>query len=413
MKKLYLIVSVLLLPSLAILAFGDNIEFIGSYDNLSEAYDVDVIWPYAYVCEYLCSSGLVILDISDPEIPIFVSSYVTPGRTHDIDVENGYAYLADDTGLHIIDVSIPEDPVYVSQYDTYGRAFGVFVYGDHVIVACGSQGLLIFDVSDPSVPDLIGSCYIPFCASGVYVAGNVAYIAAHDFTLYTVDISILSNPTILAVIDTPGYARRGVYLIGNYAFVPDWGAGLQIIDIADPSNPILEGNYNTSGHSLNVYVKDFAYLTDCGSGIHILNIDDPSDPILLASYNTPGTARGIDVVADFIFVADVSSLQILKLITTSIDDHSEGLPDKILISQNYPNPFNSSTIIQYSLPDEAYVTINIYDLLGQNIVTLVSKKQTAGLYQVTWNADNVPSGIYIYSIKAGEYYQTQKCILLK
>jgi len=412
MKKIYLVVSVLL-AGIAVSSFGENIEFVGSYDNLTDAYDVDVIWPYAYICEYLSSSGLVILDISDPTNPVFVSSYTTPGRTHDIDVENGYAYLADDIGLHIVDVSIPEDPIYVSQYDTDGRAFGIFAYGDLVFVACGSDGLLIFDVSNPSVPDLIGSCYIPYCASGVYAIGNIAYIAAHDFTLYTVDISIPSNPIILAMIDTPGYARRGVYLRGNYAFVPDWGAGLQIIDITDPSNPIHIGNYNSPGYSLNVYVKDCAYFTDFGSGVFVLDINEPSNPILLASYNTPGTARGLDVVSGYIFIADVSSLQILRLITTGIDTDAELRPDSYILIQNYPNPFNSSTIIQYSLSDETYVTVNIYDLLGRNIETLVSQQQTAGSYQIAWNADHVPSGIYFYKIQTSDFSSTKKMILMK
>lgn len=83
------------------------------------------------------------------------------------------------------------------------------------------------------------------------------------------------------------------------------------------------------------------------------------------------------------------------------------------ISQNYPNPFNPVTTIQYELPNRLDVQITIYDLLGREVTTLVSETQEAGHKSVQWNATNVPSGMYFYQVRAGEFVQTRKMVLLK
>ncbi|NQV18864.1 MAG: T9SS type A sorting domain-containing protein, partial [Armatimonadetes bacterium] len=89
------------------------------------------------------------------------------------------------------------------------------------------------------------------------------------------------------------------------------------------------------------------------------------------------------------------------------------LPHEYSLSQNYPNPFNPVTTIQYSLPQRSDVQITIYDLLGKEVITLISETQDAGYKSIQWNASNVPSGMYFYQIKAGTYVQTKKMVLLK
>jgi hypothetical protein len=95
-----------------------------------------------------------------------------------------------------------------------------------------------------------------------------------------------------------------------------------------------------------------------------------------------------------------------------IDDEID-VPVDYSLSQNYPNPFNASTTINYSIPDEGYVTIDVYDIMGRKIETLVSSHQSAGSHSVTWNADDVSSGIYLYRIQAGDYSESRRCNLLK
>ena len=88
------------------------------------------------------------------------------------------------------------------------------------------------------------------------------------------------------------------------------------------------------------------------------------------------------------------------------------------VSQNYPNPFNPVTTIKYKLPKIGFVNITVYDMLGNIINQLVNEIQNSGYKSAQWNAKNnqgnpVSAGVYLYSIKAGNFRQTKKMILLK
>ena len=94
------------------------------------------------------------------------------------------------------------------------------------------------------------------------------------------------------------------------------------------------------------------------------------------------------------------------------------LPQKYILYQNYPNPFNPITSIKYDLPIDTRVTIEIYNIIGNKITTLIDKNMDAGSHIVRWNStDNndakIPSGIYFYHIKTNEFIKTKKMILLK
>ncbi len=81
--------------------------------------------------------------------------------------------------------------------------------------------------------------------------------------------------------------------------------------------------------------------------------------------------------------------------------------------QNYPNPFNPSTLIEYEIPVDDFVTLRIYDVLGNEIMTLVNEPRKAGRHSVLFNAIDLPSGLYIYSLAAGTYHDAKKFLLLK
>ncbi|MEW6412747.1 MAG: FlgD immunoglobulin-like domain containing protein [Candidatus Zixiibacteriota bacterium] len=94
------------------------------------------------------------------------------------------------------------------------------------------------------------------------------------------------------------------------------------------------------------------------------------------------------------------------------------LPDKFAVKQNYPNPFNPSTTIQYSLPERTHVTIDIYNLLGQKVRQLVDEMQTAGEHTVLWDGNDeggngVATGMYFYRVKAGDFIDNKKMLLVK
>ena len=86
---------------------------------------------------------------------------------------------------------------------------------------------------------------------------------------------------------------------------------------------------------------------------------------------------------------------------------------EFLLSQNYPNPFNACTKIKYSIQQSSNVVIKVFDVLGNEIETLVKEEKPAGTYEVTWYAENLPSGVYFYQLRAGSFVETKKMILLK
>ncbi|MCX6826656.1 MAG: T9SS type A sorting domain-containing protein, partial [candidate division Zixibacteria bacterium] len=100
------------------------------------------------------------------------------------------------------------------------------------------------------------------------------------------------------------------------------------------------------------------------------------------------------------------------------EDRDILLPSSIYLKQNYPNPFNPSTTIEYSLPIRSHVIIDIYNILGQKINTVVDRTESMGNHSAGWNGLNyegkaVSSGIYLYQIRAGNYVETRKMLLLK
>jgi len=97
---------------------------------------------------------------------------------------------------------------------------------------------------------------------------------------------------------------------------------------------------------------------------------------------------------------------------TSVND-MPATPEQFIMTQNYPNPFNSSTIIDYLLPRSSFVTLDVYDILGKRVRTLVSSFQEAGTHRATWDAGEMPSGQYCYQIEAGDLITRKKMTLVK
>jgi hypothetical protein len=109
----------------------------------------------------------------------------------------------------------------------------------------------------------------------------------------------------------------------------------------------------------------------------------------------------------------------VSILITSVDgEKTASAPKEFSLYQNYPNPFNPDTRISYDLPKAASVSLKIYNLMGQEVVTLVDEQQPAGSYTVRWDATNnfgirVASGVYLYLLKAGDFVQSKRMTLLK
>ncbi len=108
-------------------------------------------------------------------------------------------------------------------------------------------------------------------------------------------------------------------------------------------------------------------------------------------------AAGIVPEGDILF--KVSS-EVGKVLTYDLDN-------------NYPNPFNPSTVIKYEIPDAGFVTLKVFDVLGKEVKTLIEGYKTEGRYEIEFDATNLPSGIYFYQLRAGNFNQTKKMVLMK
>jgi len=89
------------------------------------------------------------------------------------------------------------------------------------------------------------------------------------------------------------------------------------------------------------------------------------------------------------------------------------VPSEFALLNNYPNPFNASTVIDYQLPVSSTVKLEVYNLLGSKVATLVNGEQEAGYRSVTWDASEVSSGVYFYKLTAGDYTETKRMMLVK
>ncbi|NOX36234.1 MAG: T9SS type A sorting domain-containing protein [Calditrichaeota bacterium] len=128
---------------------------------------------------------------------------------------------------------------------------------------------------------------------------------------------------------------------------------------------------------------------------------------LLPSF--PDTGLHLELVQ-----TDSAMLLIVAGIPTGIS-HQPGsaIPDHFFLQQNYPNPFNPQTTIRYGIPTRSLVKIEVFNVLGKRVATLINARQAAGEYTINWNASLLPSGIYLYRLQAGTFVQSHKMMLIR
>jgi hypothetical protein len=119
----------------------------------------------------------------------------------------------------------------------------------------------------------------------------------------------------------------------------------------------------------------------------------------------------------FSFQGEVlNSITAFDSVASTINRKSN-MPAGFALAQNYPNPFNANTVINWqvgAIPvSPVQIDLSIYNLLGQKVATLVSERQLSGNYSVEWDASAIPSGVYLYRLKAGSFTATKKLVLLR
>lgn len=198
-----------------------------------------------------------------------------------------------------------------------------------------------------------------------------------DTTKQVLKVSALpgSNVTLSAV---GSYDPDGNSLTYKWFFYKDPGTynGTVTIDNSTTATPTVHVPSNADGSELHI----------------ILELCDSGNPSLYAYRRV---------------IININVSTSIKKLNSNI------IPKTLMLYQNYPNPFNPKTTINYELPNNSFVTLKIYDVLGQEKKTLVNETQEAGKYHLQWDASDLPSGVYFYKIQAGEYLETKKFILQK
>ena len=152
------------------------------------------------------------------------------------------------------------------------------------------------------------------------------------------------------------------------------------------------------------------------NGLDVVDISIPTHPVITGSYNIDRFVQGLSVSGNLAYVGTGDAG--FFILRNELADEEDCVPQKHSLKQNYPNPFNTSTNIRFELSVPERVTLEIFDINGREIETLVDEVRPAGHHRIRWNARDangnpVPSGMYVYRLTSGEHTEQRKMILLK
>ena len=280
------------------LGTGGSPRFAGSYTTYGNTKHIQALDGYLYVAD--SGAGLKILDRANPRNPVEISAYQTAGYADSVQVVGQVAYVAS-SGLEIVDLSQPESPKYLGGfYDCY--AVSDFVVQDNrAFVAAYTYGFFILDVTDPSnVVTLANYEEDDEYPSLIAVQKDYAYLG----TSHGVQVMDIHDPTRPVKV---GYwqCQRGpsaLAVAGQYAYVGTID-GLEIVDISDPTAPRREGKLAPRPIRGIEIRGDLLYLANLDAGIEIVDVTDPSNPRSVGTFATPANAAAITSADGLIYVA--------------------------------------------------------------------------------------------------------------
>jgi len=165
------------------------------------------------------------------------------------------------------------------------------------------------------------------------------------------------------------------------------------------------GSMGPTGHTF--LVEHFGFLAALLNEM-VANPGTPIGSVLLNVKQVP-MRRAYRIVA---LLAD-PALEIRTTVTTGMDNDPPVLPIVVTLKQNYPNPFNPTTTFEFSIPTSLFANLSVYNLLGENVVTVIDEQLAAGTHRVHWDATGQPSGVYFYRLRAGGFTETKKLVLLR
>ena len=228
-----------------------------------------------------------------------------------------------------------------------------------------------------------------------FTIGNFLYSSNKNFyTNYGYNFDVY-NVSIFFVFQNPVEDQFTITTLDLSLFNLISIAAYQVSELSTDTL-IIEG-WNGSNKE---YTRTFESITTW----QILDLNYNNINKAVIKLESSGNWRLTDFNFDNFFIEDSSIVA---------DDSTIVFPKSYNLSQNYPNPFNPGTVINYQIPHAAKVTIKIYDIIGNEVSTLVDGNKAAGNYSVTYHALNLASGIYIYELRSNEFISRNKMMLIK
>ena len=254
-----------------------------------------------------------------------------------------------------------------------------------------------------------------------------------DLNVFKIDAANLSKSTNFT-INVPENSVTLVNIVGDSV---NWSGGFEVNEDKGSSDP------NYKNLLLNFNKTKYIHISDIGILGSILapwaTLDFPHGVIRgqVVVKNMFGAGQFNHVVFDGRITRDTTITNFTEMIEskepdtnpdnntsmnqvitgniTGVGDNNDGnvVPKKYYLYQNYPNPFNPSTTVSYDIPKAGFVQLKIYNILGVEIATLVNRNLQAGNYQITFDASDIPTGVYIYSLRSNNFVSSKKMIVLK
>jgi hypothetical protein len=318
----------------------------------------------AYLIEWI---GFKTVSIADPENPYLVGDYETSGQIYDIAVSDTVAYLADiDNGLRMVNVSRPESPVDIS---TNGDVYGprrIAIVDTLAYIAAYTSGLQIVNIADPLATTVIGDIDTVGRVVNIEVVDTLAYMAAREGGLQIANIADPQNPFIISIFEPSTYVFD-IAVVDTLAYIRASDSGLIVINVADPTSPTIISSYVVSGY--NMFYHDYIYMVGGASGFEIVDITDPSSLVTIGSYETANGFSDMEIIGDYAYLAgdelyvvditDSSNPNVVGQCDTPYRYADLTVSDTIAyltaITGNYPNADYSLNIVNIANPGASYL----------------------------------------------------------
>jgi len=287
--------------------------------------------------------------------------------------------------------------IFIAKYDNAGNCLWVKQAG-------GDLGDCGYGIS----ADIFGNCYITGYFGMTATFGTTTLTSSGMYDMFIAKYDNAGNCLWAKKAGSSnGDFGYGIFTTANgNSYLTGYFKGTATFDTTTISsygnNDIFIAKYGNDGNCL--WAKNAGgYSDDYGYGI---SSSSNSQIYVVGSDGGIANFGGTTLISTGGFVTKILTS------STALDEISQ-IATEFKLSQNYPNPFNPSTVISYQLPVMCHVSLKVFDMIGNEVATLVNEEKPAGYHTVTFNAENISTGVYFYRLQAGDFVSTRKLVLMK